>query len=99
MKSTIKAYTDYDERRNIHYYRNFEIVDQLPEVQEYDDRKIIEIIPLELDCEQGSPEVWNYDYYEIVMCLRNEDDEFDESDSYSEYVAIEKVFEEEETEK
>jgi hypothetical protein len=68
MKPTIKAYVGYSERSNTHYYRDFEIVFYLPSVgDEIDGWEVKDVTPVNLDCEQGSDRVYDYDYYEIEM--------------------------------
>lgn len=61
-KMKIKAYVNYDERNKIHYYKNFEVVDELP-TEEYDGEKITSIDNVNLDTEQGNDGVYNYNYY------------------------------------
>lgn len=99
-KKTIRAYTSYNDYRKIHYYTDFEVIDKLPSLDDksfggydawnYEDFKILEINSVHLDCEQGSQEVYNYDYYEIV--IQYKDDDKLEKDHF--YVAIEKPEEE-----
>lgn len=75
----IKAYTHYTERTKTHYYREFEVVESIPEVENLDELikntslnswldncKCVEINELELDCEQGNQNVYNYVFYEVV---------------------------------
>lgn len=88
MAKTIKAYVRYNDRTNTHYYRNFEIVDRLPLLGEYiNDDKVVGINKVELDCSQGRMEVYDYDYYEIVVEYFNLDDEV-KTDYY--YYAVER---------
>lgn len=68
--ATIKAYVNYDERRGVHQYTNFEIVERLPEIGEtfnQGDYECVAIEPVELDCEQGSDEAYNYSFYCCTM--------------------------------
>ena len=86
----IKAYTRYNEKYNIRYYKYFDIVADLPKVgDEYNQEEefVIEIKKVALDSEQGNDEVYNYDYYEVITKYTNIDDEID---MRSYYVAIER---------
>lgn len=79
----IKAYVSYTERTNTRHYKNFEIVNKLPEINEnynyrYGGEKVTEINQVTLDCEQGSDEVYNYKFYEVTTV----NDDGDESYSY-----------------
>jgi hypothetical protein len=66
MKPTIKAYVNYSEYSNTHYYRQFQIVEYLPAVgDEIDGWTVESIDPVTLDCEQGSDQVYDFDYYTI----------------------------------
>ena len=58
-----------DERNKIHYHTIFTIIDELPGVkEEWSYYAHVEAIdPVQLDCEQGNPEVYNYDYYRITI--------------------------------
>lgn len=98
----IKAYVDYNDENKTHYYQMFEVADHLPELEDnliinekFKDYnylvKDIEIV--DLDCEQGSEEVNNYNYYKIIYF--NNDDyynyNYDLNECYSyKYVAIKK---------
>lgn len=75
----IKAYVGCNEKHNIHYYRQFDIVDK----DYLKDDDIVSYEELKLDSEQGRDEVYNYSYYKVIKLD-------DESDPYYEYVAIEK---------
>lgn len=87
----IRAYTDYDEGRNQKLYRDFEVVDKLPDVGEvvwgdsddcpdkvkpyHGERERVRTVEKAwLDCEQGSDDVYNYDFYKVITQL----EEFDE---------------------
>lgn len=63
--SKIKAYTSYNENTKERYFRNFEIVDELPICDE--------VKAVSLDVEQGRPEVTDYNYFECIF--RNADGE------------------------
>lgn len=98
--ATIRAYTGYSERSNTHYYRDFKIVDSLPEVGEiiYGDdnnkyygecERVKSVDKIELDCEQGDEVVYNYDYYRTTTQFEEYNEEsgkYEITDSeYSEY--------------
>lgn len=79
----ITAYTSYDERTNTRYSRDFEIVSGLPKVNDtFTDAELTvtvkSVFPVALDCEQGSDEVWSYDFY-CVECdaVNDEGEAFD----------------------
>lgn len=82
---TIKAYVDYNDCTKTHYYENFDIIDELPKINnEYFSNKIIKIETVELDCEQGSDNAHNYDYYKLTLKYEDYDD------TYTMYVCVEK---------
>lgn len=86
----IRAYVNYDERRKIHYWRDFEIVEELPkEGDEYNYKKVINIYQIMIDSEQGNHDVYYYDFFEITLSYIENDEE--EQDIV--YVAIEKEIE------
>lgn len=63
---TIKAYIGWNDKNHTHYYKDFEIIEKLPEKKNVFDEngeRIIKIESVKLDCEQGNEEVYNYDYY------------------------------------
>jgi hypothetical protein len=85
MKMKIKVYTGYKEYTNAHLYTWFEIVPYLPEIgDDINGWKVTGIFPASLDCEQGSDEVYNYDYYEVETV------EMDGADTMTLFYAIEK---------
>lgn len=62
----IKAYIGWNDTNHAHYYKEFEIIEKLPEKKNVFDEngeRIIRIESVRLDCEQGNEEVYNYDYY------------------------------------
>lgn len=74
----------YNERTNTSYYRDFEEIDQLPEIGDtFDGREVIEINEISMDCEQPHDDNFLYDLYEIVC--KDED-----VDTVETYVCIEK---------
>lgn len=97
----IKAYTGYKPGR--HLYNTFDVIDELPKVGEESpytfDEIVTSIEPVDLDCEQGNPEVWDYDYY-VIETLPKELDEDDDPENYKSirYICIEKEEENEEEE-
>lgn len=91
--ATIRAYTGYSERSNTHYYRDFKIVDSLPEVGEivYGDdnnkhygecERVKSVEEVQLDCEQGNDDVYNYDYY----CATTQFEEYNEEAGKNEII-------------
>lgn len=73
----IKAYIGYSERKNCFYSKEFEVVEELPEVIELNNilenkdlqhiykNCCIDISEVYLDPEQPTNEVYNYDYYKL----------------------------------
>ena len=85
---TIKAYVSYNDYTKTHYHENFDIIDELPKINdEYFDDKIIKIEEVGLDCEQGSDNAYNYDYYKLTLKYKDYDD------TYPMYVCVEKEME------
>lgn len=64
------------------YYKDFKIVERLPEVEEnfWDDERVANIEEVELDCENDS-KVYDYDFY-VVTYETKYDDEVEESEEY-----------------
>lgn len=96
----IKAYVDWNDETKTHYYRTFEIIENLPklEIEEIKNEKyknctslLKKIETIELDCEQGSDDVYKYNFYKLTY-FNNEDyfeDELEDEDCESiEYVAV-----------
>jgi hypothetical protein len=82
----IKVYTGYKEYSNTHLYTWFEIVPYLPEIgDDINGWEVTGIFPAYLDCEQGSDEVYSYDYYEIETVNTT-----DSTDTMTLFYAIEK---------
>lgn len=75
----IKAYVNYNEEHKTHYYRYFDVIDELPS-DVYNGETILSINEVSLDAEQGSDAVYNYDFY----CINTKDSE-DADNAY--YVA------------
>ncbi len=97
----IKAYTSFCESTKTHYYREFEIVNSLPQIGEvdeispaYDGQKhtVVSIEECYIDCEQGNDEVYNYNYYVIKKTFEtlNDSDEWEFVEEIEEFVAIAK---------
>lgn len=95
----IKAYTSYSERNNTHYYTEFDVINELPEINSIEEvspfaegrrTTIKEIKCVDLDCEQGSDSIYNYKYFEIVKSIEilNDDNKFEFEDYESDFVAI-----------
>ena len=84
MKS-IRAYVSMDEVNKVRYYRDFEIKKELPVVGEefgshFGDgieEVVKEVKEVRLDCEQGSDEVYEYDFF-TVKTEWKEDEELSE---------------------
>lgn len=72
---TIKVRTNTNEWTNTAYYMNAIIVDELPEIGDTDyskynlhsDEFVAKIEEAYIDCEQGSEDVWDYDYYWMTV--------------------------------
>ena len=60
----IKAYVNYNERKKIHYYQMFDVVEVIPKY--YNDEEVVDIKEVRLDAEQGNDEVYKYDFFEIT---------------------------------
>lgn len=97
----IKVKTRTDERNKISYYREFEIVKQLPEIgsveelaPERDGEKttIRTIFEAVIDCEQGCDKIYDYHYYVIIKTFEqlNDNDEWEIVNQWEEYVALKK---------
>lgn len=84
----IRAYTSYSERSNSRYYRDFEIVDKLPEIGDvvYGDKdgatvdygereRVNNIFAVSLDCEQGNDDIYNYDFFGVDTQFEEYDEE------------------------
>ena len=73
MLQKMRAYTGYNEWTGVHYYTDFTIRDALPKrgydygsLREGDHRYVKAIKSAHLDCEQGSDEVYDYEYYHVI---------------------------------
>lgn len=83
----IRAYVDWNDYTHQHLYREFEILEYLPKIDEYfKSGMIVDVEDVKLDCEQPSNDVYNYRYFKLVVA--DEEDE-DEKEDY--YVAVEYV--------
>lgn len=68
----IKAFVDFNQINNFHYYQEFEIINELPKIGEIiDDRKVVSINLVQLDCEQPNNDVYNYNYYTVTAIGRD----------------------------
>lgn len=87
----IRAYVSYSERTNTHYYTDFTVVDELPKIGEKnlnESEEIVDVTPVDLDCDQGNDDVYKYDYYKVTVKVT---DEFDGNvDEREGFVCIEK---------
>lgn len=65
----IKAYVGYDERRGRRYWREFELLDKLPEAGDrfgpVEGEEAVRIEAVRLDAEQGDMRVYNYTYWRV----------------------------------
>lgn len=94
MSEIVRAYVKYNDYKNTHYYTDFEVVKSLPEVGDYigpkvDGIRIVAINKVSLDCEQGNPNVHNYDFYEVKTFDEyeyNYDKEQNAENNYEDYV-------------
>lgn len=106
----IKAYTGYADKTKTHYYREFTVVECIPESENLEELikdttltswlnngKCVSVEEVALDCEQGSQDVYNYDFYKLtyvdIADFHDEDDEDKNIDDFTniEYVCIEKA--------
>ena len=99
MKIKVKTY--YNEHNNTNYYRQFDIIDALPEIGEVDQlfperdgerTTVIAIREVSIDCENRD-EAFEYNYYVIEKTFEqlNEDDEWEMvHECERHYVAIKK---------
>ncbi|WP_302593570.1 hypothetical protein [Faecalibaculum rodentium] len=88
----IKVYTACNEWSNTHYWRYFDIIDELPHIGDRVFDEVISSIDLiPIDCEQGNESVFDYDYYKITRVASdlNENEDPEDTASYD-YVAVRK---------
>lgn len=79
----IRAYVGMDEINKVHFYKDFEIIDFIPEVDDSCFGEVIkEVVPVKLDVEQGTDEVYDYDYFKVITTQNQEFDK--DNDVYSE---------------
>ena len=75
----IKAYVSYCDFTKTHFYKNFEIAEEMPTIgEEFNNETITEIEEVRLDSEQGNDEVYSFKYFKIMT----KDDEGEEWDYY-----------------
>lgn len=85
--SKIRAYTDYNERTNTHYYRDFTIEDEVPCIGDiYEHEEVKDIEPIRVDLENGR-DVFEHDFYRVRTTFDGEYDEANE-DFSDYYIAI-----------
>lgn len=73
MSRKIRAYIGMDEVNKIRFYKDFDIVNDIPAIGDmYGLEEIKEVIPVRLDPEQGRDEVWSYNYYHVFTTMNNE---------------------------
>lgn len=96
----IRAYVNYNDESKTHYYKDFEIIENLPELEteaikneKYKncDSLLEKIETVELDCEQGTDEVYKYDFYKLTYFnnMDHFENEYEDDECESErYVAI-----------
>lgn len=64
--NTIKARVRVNEYSNTHYFRTFNIIDELPEIGDYLGNETVKsVYKTDIDCE-NSDETSYYNYYEIT---------------------------------
>ena len=91
----IKAYTNFENETKTHYYTNFEVVEELPKINDiyYEDDSQIEIIKdikqVNLDCEQGNDEVYKYNFYKVIISNKEKDFDGIEEET-EEYICVRK---------
>lgn len=115
-KEKITVCTIHSDRYKINYYSDFEIIDELPELEteavnairsgaaEAENRNYaIAIKRVEIDCEQGRDDAFDYYYYNVKFFdgrYWNEHDEderknfYDGEDTFLERYAVKKAFDE-----
>ncbi len=97
----IRAYVDWDDETKTHYYNDFEVVEKLPKINdiyyadEFRDERVTSIKRIDIDCEQGNDDVYNYDYYEIITDVYDKD--YDEHDDNYYFVCTEIVYDDEDS--
>ena len=87
----IKAYVGMDEYNKVRYYKNFEVVEEIPEVGEdfgyhFGDgviETVKDVQKLSLDPEQGSVDVYDYDFYKITTDWKEDDETTEECYYYA----------------
>lgn len=105
MSNKIQAYTSYED--GIHYYRDFEIEEEIYEVEgsleelikkdNVGDGVVIDVTEIDIDCEQGRDEVFDYDFYTVTIAdierFKNSDEEDEEIEDYmyNKYIAVKKL--------
>lgn len=101
----IRAWVGYSDYTKTHYYKDFEIIDKLPEIEttkKYND-EVTKIERIDLDCEQPNQDVYDYEYYKITRIDYEQfnddynDGQLEDSNYYTSYnyVCIKKKYEEE----
>lgn len=94
----IKVYVSVDEYNNAKKYRMFDVVDEVPKVGDKDTSiygsTTAAVVPIIPDCEQGNPEVDDYDYYRVTRLPNIIEEDEDIEDQYEyEYKAVKKAYE------
>lgn len=83
----IRAYVSYNEHTNTHYWREFEVVNDLPSVGEiiygsdYDGEKTVvtRVEEAYLDCEGNDRNIREYNLYVVDTEFWSEESEYDEA--------------------
>lgn len=78
MVTKISVCLRENEYRGRRYYKEFEIIDELPQVGDefkFGIGKVKEVKPCRIDCEQSSDDIWNYDYYRVVTEIPADSDD------------------------
>ena len=98
---TIRAYVGWNDYTKTYYYRDFEVVESLPKVDEvyYEDDGRIETVKaiekVKLYTEQGNDEVYRYFYYKIIVNCYDKDNNENDEDEYFVCISEEYILREE----
>lgn len=94
----IKVYVSVDEYNNVKRYQMFDIENEVPKAGDKDPTiygsTTVAVTPVIPDCEQGNPEVDDYEYYKVTRIPNIVDEDEDIEDQYEhEYKAVKKAYE------
>lgn len=92
----IKVYVSVDEYNNVKRYQMFDIENEVPKAGDKDQTiygsTTVAVTPVIPDCEQGNPEVDDYDYYKVTRIPNIVDEDIEDQCEY-EYKAVKKAYE------